>query len=89
VGLYKLNPGDPYSLKPAWFQPLSLSSEKPVSSLCFFYMQLVPLRDGTVRLWSTHPGNPLQRKAMVGTAYLTDCAHLPTVGRYNLNAVDP
>jgi oligopeptide/dipeptide ABC transporter ATP-binding protein len=38
-------------------------------------------RDGTVRLWATHAGNPLQRKAVVGTAYLTDCAHLPTSHR--------
>jgi hypothetical protein len=33
VGLYKLNHG----FKGAWFQPLNLSSEKPVSSLCFLH----------------------------------------------------
>jgi hypothetical protein len=36
-----LTPPDPL-LKGAWYQPLNLSSEKPVSSLCF-QMQLVPL----------------------------------------------
>jgi hypothetical protein len=42
VGLYKLNPAVP-QLESAWFQPLNLSSEKPVSSLCF-QMQLTPLQ---------------------------------------------
>jgi hypothetical protein len=44
VGWYELNAVDP-QLESAWFQPSSLSSEKPVSSLCF-QMQLVPLRRG-------------------------------------------
>ena len=38
-------------------------------------------RDGTVRIWATHRGLTLQRKTVVGTAYLTDCAHLPTSHR--------
>ena len=28
-------------------------------------------RDGTIRVWATHSGLALQRKATVGTAYLT------------------
>jgi hypothetical protein len=35
---------DPW-LESAWFQPLRLQSEKPVSSLCF-QIQLVPLQNG-------------------------------------------
>jgi hypothetical protein len=34
VGLYKLNPVYP-QLESAWFQPLNLSSEKPVSKFAF------------------------------------------------------
>jgi ABC-type polysaccharide transport system permease subunit len=37
-----------HSVKGACFQPLSLSSETPVSSLCFFFFQLVPLQDGSI-----------------------------------------
>jgi hypothetical protein len=38
------NPVDPSRLKGAWFrfQPLSLSSENPVSKFCSFKYQLVP-----------------------------------------------
>jgi hypothetical protein len=42
-----LNSVEP-QLEAAWFQPLSLSSEKPVSSLCI-QMKLVPLHRGVVR----------------------------------------
>lgn len=38
-------------------------------------------RDGTVRMWSPHNGHALQRKTVVGSAYLTDCAMMPTSRR--------
>jgi hypothetical protein len=57
VGLYKLaNPVDPYSLKGAWFQPLSLSSGKPVLKFAF-PIQLVPLHPG--RAEAPYPQGPL------------------------------
>ena len=47
VGLYRLSAVDPSSLKAAWFQPLSLSRDILVSSLCF-QLQLVLLQLGGV-----------------------------------------
>ena len=44
VGLFKSNAVDP-QLESAWFQPVKLSNEKLLSSLCF-QMQLVPLQQG-------------------------------------------
>jgi hypothetical protein len=47
-----LTPPDPYSpaaerrLVPRWFQPLHLSSEKPVSKFAFQMGQLAPLQRG-------------------------------------------
>jgi hypothetical protein len=40
VGLYKLNPVDPHSLKGAWFQPLTLSSDLLVSNFAFKWVNL-------------------------------------------------
>jgi factor associated with neutral sphingomyelinase activation len=47
VGLYKLTPPDP-KLKGAWFQPLHLSSEEPVSKIAF-QIQRAPLHGGDER----------------------------------------
>jgi hypothetical protein len=44
VGLYKLNPADPW-LESDWFQPLKLKCDIPVSKLCL-KIQLVPLQLG-------------------------------------------
>jgi hypothetical protein len=53
---YAFNPGVPIALESARFQPLNLSSEKLVSSLCFFEAQLVPLQLGGPH----HGGAPVQ-----------------------------
>jgi hypothetical protein len=45
VGQCTLTPPDP-TLKGAWFQPLDLSSEQPVSEFAFRKMQLAPLPGG-------------------------------------------
>jgi hypothetical protein len=47
VGLYKLNPVDP-ELESAWYQPLSLSSEKLVLKVCFQIQVL------TSTVWQVH-----------------------------------
>jgi hypothetical protein len=56
VGLYKFNPVDPYLENRLVTQPLNLSSDFLVSSLCF-QMQPVPLRPGP------HPAVPRRPRA--------------------------
>jgi hypothetical protein len=51
VGVYKLNSADP-QLETAWFQPLSLKCENPVSKFAF-KLQLAPLRPGLRRRRAT------------------------------------
>jgi hypothetical protein len=58
VELYKLNAVDP-QLEGAWFQPLSLSSDILVSSLCF-QMQVVPLQQGEQGAEREHAGEALR-----------------------------
>jgi hypothetical protein len=63
VGLYKLNAVDP-QLEGAWFQPLSLSSDILVSSLCFqMQMQVVPLQQGEQGAEREHAGEALRAVA--------------------------
>jgi hypothetical protein len=45
VGLYQLNPVDPY-LESARSHPLNLEMQSPVSKFAFKWCQLVPLHDG-------------------------------------------
>jgi hypothetical protein len=70
-----------HGLKAAWFQPLSLSSEKLVSSppLRYNEMQLVPLRDG-------FDFNKCIRK---GLPYVAAADKARVVGLCRLNQVDP
>jgi hypothetical protein len=49
VGLHKLNPVVDPQLESAWFQPLNLSIENPVSIFAAFKCNLVPLRRGPLR----------------------------------------
>jgi hypothetical protein len=73
VGLYTFaNPADP-QLETARFQPLSLSSENPVSSLCIFKFQ---------NLYRSAAGEPVVPEAH-------DVEAAAAVGLYTLSSVDP
>jgi hypothetical protein len=86
VGLYTSNAVDPW-LETAWFQPLNLSSENLVSSLCFQKFNLCRCGAGCMRSVISL-GTIMYAGLTVSTLDMFVFHKSITVGRYKLNSVD-